>query len=182
MHKGFAVIDFETTGLSPEKGDRAIQLAIVTTDQNGSVENSWVSYINPEGRHSHYQAALIHKIPEIALKKAPHFVELAPTILNLVEGRIITAHNVDFDIRFLEKELSRTRYHLPRVVQTFCTKNNAYHFLPQLTSANLRACLQAINHTNDHPHDALSDAEATAYLLQHYIKTDPSFFTRTIIR
>ena len=44
---GFAVIDFETTGLSPAKHDRVIEVAVVHVDENGRVEGQWETLINP---------------------------------------------------------------------------------------------------------------------------------------
>lgn len=48
-HDGpFAVIDVETTGFSPAKGDRVIELAIARVDKNGRIEDEYATLLNPE--------------------------------------------------------------------------------------------------------------------------------------
>lgn len=177
MNNGFAVIDFETTGLHPEQGDRAIQLAIITTDHAGEIQNKWVSYINPEGKRSHPDAARTHRINNRILHNSPKFKELYPIILNKILNRTLVAHSIDFDMSFLILETERSGLKLPQL-KTFCTKAHAFQALPQLTSSSLQSCLQAIHKTNHHPHDALSDAEATLELLKYYLKANPELINR----
>lgn len=174
-YNGFAVIDFETTGLFINQGDRAIQLAIVLLDQQGEIQTKWMSYVNPEGRKSHWQAAKTHQIPEHVLQQAPKFVDLAPTINHLLANRVITAHKVEFDYNVLKKEFSRINRPFGPY-QTFCTMMNATQFIPGLKGVSLQACLDAINVTNNNPHEALSDALSTAELLKYYLKKNPNYF------
>ena len=43
----FAVIDFETTGISPERGDRVTEVGLVLTDDFGAIEYEWSTLVNP---------------------------------------------------------------------------------------------------------------------------------------
>src|SRR5699024_11265309 len=72
----FAVIDVETTGLSPED-DRIIELAIIRADEHGRFIDRWVSRFRPEqpGGATH-----VHGISEADLADAPRFAELAGTV------------------------------------------------------------------------------------------------------
>ena len=45
---GYAALDFETTGLFPQKHDRVIEIGMVLLDKHGNVEGEWASLINPE--------------------------------------------------------------------------------------------------------------------------------------
>ena len=105
--EGFAVIDFETTGLFPGGHDRVIEVAVVHTDQNGQVTGQWETLINPErdlGRQD------IHHIRASDVMDAPRFEQIASRLVELLENRVIVAHNASFDIRFLLAELERVGY------------------------------------------------------------------------
>lgn len=173
---GFAVIDFETTGLHLDKGDRAVQVAIVHTDLEGNIQNSWSHYINPERPMA---AEHIHGITEQMVLDAPHFRELAEGILHRVDNRILVAHNIDFDGLFLTAELNRSGIPYDyRYQPSFCTQQNAVYFLPQLRSHKLIHCLEetGITFGDGKHHDAEDDATATAKLMQYYLKENPELF------
>ena len=55
----FAVIDFETTGLVPERTDRVVEIGVVLTDDDGLIEHEWTTLINP---HRDVGATHIHRI------------------------------------------------------------------------------------------------------------------------
>lgn len=46
MNQGFAVVDFETTGLSPAKGDRAIEIGLVHVAPDGTLEDEHETLIH----------------------------------------------------------------------------------------------------------------------------------------
>lgn len=52
-----AVIDFETTGLVPERADRVVEVGIVLTDDDGGIEHEWTTLVNP---HRDVGASHIH--------------------------------------------------------------------------------------------------------------------------
>lgn len=43
----FAVIDFETTRLVPERTDRAVEVDIALTDDGGGIQHEWTTLVNP---------------------------------------------------------------------------------------------------------------------------------------
>ena len=179
--EGFAVIDFETTGLHVDKGDRAVQIAIVRTDLDGNITSTWKHYINPDRRMS---AEHIHGISDAMVKGEPHFPELVEGILHRIENRILVAHNLEFDGIFLTAEMNRAGiafdYHnYPQ----FCTQQNAVYFLPQLRSHKLIHCLEetGITFGEGHHHDAEDDAVATAKLMKFFIDDDRRLFDKLVI-
>lgn len=48
MHNGYAVIDFETTGLSPAYGHRVIEISLVHVSPSGAIERSFETLVNPD--------------------------------------------------------------------------------------------------------------------------------------
>ena len=100
----FACIDFETTGFSP-KSSRAIELAIIEV-QNGEIGATWTSLLNP-GPDCDMGAGHIHGISSDWIVDAPTFKDVAGDIYSKLDGSIVVAHNVSFDLGFLHAELDR---------------------------------------------------------------------------
>ena len=98
------VLDTETTGLSPEMGDRIIELGCVELVNRKLTGNNLHFYFNP-GRDSHEDALKIHGISNEFLRDKPRFADLADEILTYLSGAEIIIHNAPFDIGFLNKEL-----------------------------------------------------------------------------
>ena len=105
-HTGpYAVIDVETTGLSPGRGDRVIEVAVARVDGNGRVEDEFATLVNPEGRDT--GPVFIHGISNEDVAKAPTFADIAPELLARLDGAVVVAHNAPFEERFLAAELAR---------------------------------------------------------------------------
>ena len=101
----YAVIDFETTGVMPERGDRVAEVGIVLTDDAGRIEFEWTTLVNPQ---RDVGASHIHGLRARDLIDAPTFSDVADDILELLAGRTVTAHNAVFDMR-----LCKTAYAVP---------------------------------------------------------------------
>ena len=98
------VLDTETTGLSPETGDRIIELGCVELVNRKLTGNNLHFYFNPD-RDSHEEALRVHGISNEFLKDKPRFAELVDEILAYVQDAEIIIHNAPFDLGFLNKEL-----------------------------------------------------------------------------
>jgi DNA polymerase III subunit epsilon len=101
------VLDTETTGLSAEGGDRIIELGCVELLNRKLTGNNLHMYFNP-GRDSHEDALKVHGISNEFLKDKPKFSDMAPQILEYLQGAEIIIHNAAFDVGFLNKELELT--------------------------------------------------------------------------
>ena len=99
---GYTVIDVETTGLFPEMHDRIVEIGVVYLSHDGQIQDHWTTLVNPE---RDVGPTRIHGITPSDVVGAPTFAELAPYVLRAVSGRIVVAHNADFDLRFLAHEL-----------------------------------------------------------------------------
>ena len=101
------VLDTETTGLSAEGGDRIIELGCVELLNRKLTGNNLHLYFNP-GRDSHEDALKVHGITNEFLKDKPKFADMAPQILEYLQGAEVIIHNAAFDVSFLNKELELT--------------------------------------------------------------------------
>ena len=166
---GFAVIDFETTGLFPGGHDRVVELAVVHVDLDGRITGQWETLVNP-ARDLGPQH--IHRIKAADIMDAPSFADIAPDLIALLSGRVIVAHNASFDTRFLVAELERLG-HWP-VFESLCTMQLAREFIPG-AGRSLQDCCDAYGIALDGAHRASVDALATAQLLAAYMLDSPTW-------
>jgi DNA polymerase-3 subunit epsilon len=99
------VLDTETTGLSPENGDRVIELGCVELVNRKLTGNNLHLYFNP-GRDSHPDALRVHGLTTEFLSDKPQFGSKVQEILDYLRGAQLIIHNAPFDVGFLNKELS----------------------------------------------------------------------------
>ncbi|TFD91495.1 DNA polymerase III subunit epsilon [Cryobacterium serini] len=175
---GFAVIDFETTGLFPGGHDRVIEVAVAHVSADGQIEGQWETLINP-GRDLGRQD--IHRVRAADVMLAPTFAEVAPLLVALLDGRVIVAHNAAFDTRFLLAELARAGYPITDPVISLCTMQLAREFLPG-TGRSLADCCAAYDIDLTGAHRASVDTNATARLLSNYIAADPTLWADPLDR
>jgi len=168
MH-GFAVIDFETTGLFPGRGDRVVEVAVVHVDPDGTVTGTWDTLVNPRRDLGPQH---IHGIRSSDVLDAPTFEQIAPRLIELLSERTIVAHNASFDTRFLIAELTRIGYTPDLKTQALCTMQLATEFLPG-SGRSLADCCAAYDIELTGAHRASVDALATARLLEAYILGTP---------
>ncbi len=97
-------LDTETTGLSPENGDRIIEIGCIEMLQRKLTGANKHFYLNP-GRDSHEDALRIHGISNAFLRDKPPFASVVDELLEFLAGAEIIIHNAPFDVGFLNKEL-----------------------------------------------------------------------------
>ncbi|MCR2816586.1 exonuclease domain-containing protein [Microbacterium jiangjiandongii] len=161
----FAVIDVETTGLSPKR-DRVVEIAVVRIDQRGTVVDEWSTRLNPEGPVG---ATHIHGITQSDVDRAPLFRDVASAIAPQIQGLPIAAHNARFDLAFLRAEFVRAGWDVPWL-PSYCTLDGSHHYMPHLQRRRLVDCCWEAGIRLDGAHSALGDARATAELLGHYMR------------
>lgn len=162
---GYTVIDVETTGLSP-RSDRVVEIGVVKVTHRGEVSEAWGTLVNPR---RDVVASSIHGITARDVARAPTFEDVAPALLDSVDGRILAAHNAGFDTRFLAAELHRAGYPLEEVaVPAVCTMTWSGSYLSS-PSRRLRDCCATAGVELHNAHSALGDAYATAQLLASYL-------------
>ena len=148
----YIVIDVETTGFSPEF-DSIIQFSAIKIS-GGMITDSLSSYI-----HIDYpipsMVSELTGITDAILKDAPTFSELETKIRNFIGDSIIVGHNISFDMRMLNSELTS-----PLENSTLDTVALARERI-RLDSYKLESLCNALDVTAEKFHDALSDCKAT---------------------
>ena len=99
-------LDTETTGLSPESGDRIIEIGCVEMLNRRLSGRNLHFYLNPE-RRNHEDAVKVHGLTDEFLADKPLFARVADELLAFVDGAEIIIHNAAFDVGFLNEELRR---------------------------------------------------------------------------
>jgi DNA polymerase-3 subunit epsilon len=163
--RGFATIDFETSGLAPSSGARALEIAVVHSDPDGVVTGRWDTLIAGDGSVGRSD---IHRISRSTLEHAPSFADIAPQLLELLSGRVIVAHNAGFDLRFLAAELELIGYRPWPAPAALCTQRLARTYLPGSRRSLAHLC-EVFGIELEGAHRASVDALATAELLECYL-------------
>jgi DNA polymerase-3 subunit epsilon len=99
-------LDTETTGLSPESGDRIIEIGCIEMVNRRLTGRHKHFYLNPERRNSE-DAIKIHGLSDEFLADKPLFAHIADDLLEYLSGAEIVIHNAGFDVGFLNEELRR---------------------------------------------------------------------------
>jgi len=99
-------LDTETTGLSPEQGDRVIEIGCIEMEHRRLTGRTLHFYLNPE-RRNHPDAVKIHGLTDEFLADKPLFASVADELMDFVSGAEIVIHNAAFDVGFLNEELRR---------------------------------------------------------------------------
>jgi DNA polymerase III subunit epsilon len=159
-----AVIDFETTGLSPAQGDRATEIAIVVL-QGTQVVDRFQSLMNAGVRISPFIEEYTGISNEM-IRAAPPAAQVMAQAAQFVRGLPLVAHNASFDQRFWAAELARLGAHAQEPPPFACTMLLARRLYPQAGSYRLGAlaAFHAIPPAG-RAHRAMADAEVAAALL-----------------
>ncbi|MBL7665636.1 MAG: 3'-5' exonuclease [Bacteriovoracaceae bacterium] len=105
---GIIALDLETTGLSPIS-DRIIEVAAVSLNKDGEI-TVFHHYINPEIPIPERTIA-IHQITDEMVADKPKFPEIAQELKDFLGEIPVIAHNAQFDVGFLMKEITRAQLH-----------------------------------------------------------------------
>ena len=172
---GYAVIDVQTTGLWPDRGHRIVEVAVVHLDDQGAIENSYVTLIHPQ---RDFPARRMHGIRDVDMMMAPHFASVAPQLVELLQGRVIVAHHATFHVSFLVAELTAVGIASPLAPDdALCTMDISRTLLPGAGRALADSCA-AFDIDPGTSHEALANATATALLLAAFLKQDPELGDR----
>jgi DNA polymerase III subunit epsilon len=154
------VIDFETTGLSPEQGDRITEVAAVRVSGNGIVDR-YESLANCGVKVPTYITALTG-INQRMVDKAPPVTQVMQELLGFVGDAPIVAHNASFDQRFFVTECSRAALSYQQD-DFICSIRAARRVFPHFESYALGSLARQLGISfGGAAHRAAADAEVTA--------------------
>ncbi len=170
----FAVLDVETTGLSAAQGDRVVEIAVVILDEQFRVVRMFDSLVHPQ-RSIPSHVTQIHGISNHAVRTAPTFADLLPDLMNCLSGVThLVAHNISFDLGFLQSELSECGAQMPRSFGRLCTMQMARR-KRVARDAKLSTVASALRiPTIANAHRAIVDAGVTARVLSLLHEVDTS--------
>ena len=156
------IFDTETTGLDPLKGDRLVEIGCVEVMDYIPTGKTFHFYLNPE-RAVPPDATRIHGLTDAFLSDKPKFAEIADAFLDFIEDSPLVAHNANFDLGFMNAELSRINYDKLSAKRVIDTLPLARKKFPG-TQNNLDALCSRLNIDTKHRnyHGALLDAELLA--------------------
>ena len=151
----WVVVDTETTGLGIR--DKMVEIAAVAVDPDTMTEiDCFTTLINP-GRDTGPQS--VHGISTAMVADAPAFEDIAAEFAAFLHGRVLVAHNLGFDQKFLVRGFKDAGIEID-LGSGFCTWMNGTRKTLAASCASFGIALQGA-------HRAVVDARATAQLLGH---------------
>ncbi|CEG22623.1 hypothetical protein BN1080_01554 [Planococcus massiliensis] len=157
----YVVVDIETTGHSPAKGDRIIQIAMVTIE-NDQIVDTYTEFINPERKIPLFIQDLTN-ITEHDVAGALPFEVHAAAIFEKMRDAVFIAHNTNFDLPFLQAEFKRSGLPAWQGL-TMDTVELARLMYPTSFSYKLQDITSELGIPLESAHRADDDAMATALL------------------
>lgn len=163
----YAIVDIETTGHSPAKGDRMIQFAVVFV-RDWKIQSTYSTFIQP-GKKIPFFIQDLTNISDKDVKDAPVFEDVAGDIYDMLEDCVFVAHNTNFDLSFVQAEFKRIGFPLWKGKKMDTVELSRLLF-PTSFSYKLQDITQerGIELTNAHRAD--DDAYATAELFIECMK------------
>ncbi len=156
------VLDTETTGLDPLRGDRLVEIGCVEMVNHMPTGQTFHIYLNPE-RDMPQEAFAVHGLSAEFLADKPLFAAVAEDFLIFIGDAPLIIHNASFDIGFINAELDRVkRAAIPRdrLVDTLTLARRKH---PGVSNRLDDLCSRyAIDNSRRTKHGALLDAELLA--------------------
>ncbi|HSD60240.1 MAG TPA: exonuclease domain-containing protein, partial [Burkholderiales bacterium] len=153
LDRSVVFLDLETTGASASH-DRITEIGMLEVER-GRLLREWSSLVNPETLIPPAIEALTG-ISNDMVRDAPTFAELAPELLERLEGKLLVAHNARFDYGFLRNEFRRLgmRYQS----RVLCTVKLSRRLYPDHHRHNLDSLIERHGIICSGRHRALGDA------------------------
>lgn len=162
----WAVVDVETSGLYPHSC-RVLSVAALRLDSSGRPEGRpFTSLINADCDPGPVH---IHGLTAERLAGAPRFVDIVPQLLDVLDGRVLVAHNAAFDYGFLAAETYRAGVKLP-VQQRLCTLALSRRLGLDVTNHRLSTLASYWGVQQQLAHDAYDDAFVLSGIFAHSMR------------
>lgn len=163
----YAIIDFETTGLSPSNGDCPTEIAIVLV-QNGQITDRYQSLMNGGVRLSSFIEGYTG-ITNAMVRKAPPLKQVMAEACEFASDYPLVAHNASFDRKFWDDALAKIGKR--RRQEFLCSLLLARRVYPQAANHKLETLARLLKlPVTGNFHRALADAEVTAHLFMRMQK------------
>ena len=156
------VLDTETTGFDPMKGDRLVEIGCLELVNHVFTGNTFHIYINPE-RDMPEDAFRVHGLSIEFLSQHPTFDKQADAFIQFIADSPLVIHNASFDMKFLNAELrwlNKPEIPMSRAIDTLEIARRKYPGAPASLDALCRRF--GIDNSNRTLHGALLDSELLA--------------------
>lgn len=165
LDQPIVMLDFETTGLSPQNGDRITEVAALRI-VGGEVVERYVSLVNCRVRIPSFITGLTG-ITQAMVDSAPPVEQVMPALLDFIGSDALSAHNASFDDKFLRAEAAALGL-TPRYQALVCSLKLSRRVFPELGSYKLGLLSGALGiKFRSAAHRAEADAEVAAQVLVH---------------
>lgn len=170
MRKIYTIFDTETTGLSPDQGDRIIEMAAIKIIDGKITNEKFDALIDPQVPIS-LSASAVNGITDNMVKNKPTMDKILPKFLNFVGDSALVAHNAKFDKKFLQAEINKAGINLP-IPKFVCTLNLSRKIFPYERSHNLDVIADRldIRIKEEERHRALGDVMITAQVFIKFLE------------
>ena len=159
------VLDTETTGLATSQGHRIIEIGCIEIVNRRSTGREYHTFLNPE-RDIDEGAEAVHGISRADLESQPRFSDIADEFLEFIKDGELVIHNAEFDVGFLEYELTLMKHPLPTITEhasVLDTLSFARRLHPgQRNSLDALCKRYDVDASRRNVHGALIDAELLA--------------------
>ena len=160
----YCIVDIETTN-GRLQGNKVTEVALFLWE-DGQCIDQFESLVNPGVPIPAFIEGLTG-ISDAMVKDAPPLQEIAPRILDFLEGAIFVAHSVQFDYNVLKGELESLGY--PFVFPRLCTVRLSRSLVPGLRSYSLGKLCSSLGIPLSNRHRAAGDARATVLLFEYLL-------------
>jgi len=161
----FVAFDLETTGLS-SRSDRIIEIGAVIL-KNGKEVDRFQTFVDPE-RPLDKKIVDLTGITDEMLVGAPRIEEVLPKFLDFIGGRVLVAHNSDFDTGFIRAECARLGYDYSyTAADTLILSQN---LLSHLNKFKLNIVANALSLPDFNHHRAADDAMTCGLVMANLMK------------
>lgn len=166
-HAGYVIVDIETTGLEPEKSE-IIEIGALKTEGKKEVD-VYTTLIDPKCDIPEKIVSITGISREMTLGK-PDIKKALSEFLAFSAGKILIAHNVDFDVPFLRYHADK---HLKKSLnnRTICTLKIARVLFPQLKNHKLHTLAEHLGVPVLNRHRAMGDVETTFHVWNKLMET-----------
>jgi len=163
LKKPLIMLDFETTGLSPDYGARITEVAALRLEGDRIVDR-FVSLVNCNTRVPD-EITRLTGITQAMVDSAPAVSKVLPELLKFIGNHALAAHNASFDAKFLQAESARLKK-VPGYSELICSVKLSRRVFPGMRSYNLGALAGALGiRFNGMAHRAEADAEVSSHLI-----------------
>jgi DNA polymerase-3 subunit epsilon len=175
----YVVVDTETTGLQPSRGDKIISISGIRI-RRGRLQNADIfnTLVNP-GRPIPPESTQIHHIEDHMVADAPSMNEVYPQFMEYVGDAILVAHNAAFDKKCLD--MAAAAAGLPQIDNPILdTLLLSYALHQGIEGHSLDAIAERMGITIEGRHTSLGDARAAAQVFLGLLSLLPGREVRTL--